>query len=166
MSAAASEVLPRLMTRAQLAAEQPAILAWAARMAGWAVDVSLPDLVIAASTVHPQCQAPLIVTADCSWYPVAAPAWRFADAAGDSPKSAFPAPGSTPAIKGSIFHPNGLICAPWNRLAYAEFGGVHNDWGGIVNWKAAAPGYTQAHTVADMLQTLAVHLTASPAMMI
>jgi hypothetical protein len=165
MSVEASEVLPRLMTRAQLETEHSAILAWAARMADWSVEMSLTDLVIDVFAAHPATSMKLGVTVDCSGYPSVAPAWRFVDDAGASPKSAFPAPGNVPGINGSIFHSNGLICAPWNRLAYRELGGVHDDWGGIVNWRTAARGFTQAHTVPDMLQTLAVHLKASPGMM-
>lgn len=164
MSAAASELLPRLVTQAQLETERSAILAWATKR-GWRVEISPAGRVIRAGTTHPAARLALTAVADCAWYPSAAPAWRFMDAGGDSPRSAYPAPGGVPGITGSIFHPNGLICAPWNRLAYSELGGVHNDWGGIANWKTAARGYTQAHTIADMLQTLMIHLMASPGMM-
>jgi hypothetical protein len=161
---AASELLPRLVTQAQLETERPAILAWAAKY-GWSVGISPADRMIRVGTSHPAAGVALTGLADCAWYPSAAPAWQFVNAAGASARSAYPAPGNTPGISGSIFHRNGLICAPWNRLAYGELGGVHSDWGGIVNWKTAARGYTQAHTIADMLQALMIHLMASPGMM-
>ncbi len=106
-----------------------------------------------------------LVQADCTGYPSVAPAWRFLDPAVQSPRSAYPTPGQQPGINGSVFHGNELVCAPWNRLAYRDLGGVHNDWGALLAWKTAAHGYTQAHTIADMLQTLSVHLMASPGMM-
>ncbi len=164
MSAAASELLPRFVTQAQLETEQPAIAAWATKH-GWSIGISPADRMIRVRTTHPAAVLTLAAVADCAWYPSAPPAWQFVDAAGASPRSAYPAPGNIAGISGSIFHPNGLICAPWNRLAYSELGGVHNDWGGIANWKTAARGYTQAHTIADMLQTLMIHLMASPGMM-
>ncbi|MFC0028006.1 hypothetical protein ACFFMM_00510 [Micromonospora chaiyaphumensis] len=67
-------------------------------------------------------------------------------------------------MPGSIFHPNRLICAPWNRLAYAEHGGPHPDWGALTNWKTAGAGYTKADTLADMLSQIHLHLTLSPGM--
>jgi hypothetical protein len=158
-------VLPRLITGAQLQAELPAVLEWQARAGGWDIEVDAAELVVRVTTTHPAEGVELVVTGNCWGYPSVPPAWRFLDAAGASPKSAFPAPGSVPGITGSIFHGNGLICAPWNRLAYRELGGVHDDWGSIVNWRTAARGYTQAHTIADMLQTMSVHVVASPGMM-
>jgi len=157
-------MLPALVTRAQLEVELAAITAWAGR-AGWQVDVDPAGRLVTARTWHPRTGVPLWVQADCAGYPSVAPAWRFLDQAGESQKSAYPAAGQQPGISGSVFHGNGLICAPWNRLAYKVNNGPHGDWGALTAWKTAAAGYTQAHTIADMLQTLSVHLTASPAMM-
>lgn len=78
----------------------------------------------------------------------------------------FPAPGPNhpPQLPGSIFHPNPVICAPWNRLAYQVNGGPHGDWGSLTDWKSAGQGYTQAHTVPDMLSALQLHLRYSKEM--
>ena len=157
-------MLPALVTRAQLETEFTAIMAWVGR-AGWRADVEPTGRLVTARTAHPRTGTALTVQADCTGYPSVPPAWRFLDHAGQSPKSAYPAPGQQPGINGSVFHGNGLVCAPWNRLAYQDLGGVHGDWGALPAWKTAAPGYTQAHTIADMLQTLSVHLAASPGMM-
>jgi hypothetical protein len=157
-------VLPALVTRAQLEVELPAIMVWGDRV-GWRVNVESASRLVTACTVHPVVGLPLHVRVDCRNYPSIAPAWRFLDQAGESPRSAYPAPGQRAGINGSIFHGNGLVCAPWNRLAYKDYGGVHADWGAFTAWKTAAPTYTQAHTIADMLQTLSVHLIASPGMM-
>jgi hypothetical protein len=79
--------------------------------------------------------------------------------------SYYPAPAShtlTNGPNGSIFHPNAVICAPWNRLAFQAHGGIHGDWTSTVDWKTTATQYTQAHTIGDMLSTLHLHLRASP----
>jgi hypothetical protein len=160
-------VLPALVTRAQLEVEHPAITVWADQ-AGWRVDVEPASRLVMAYTGHPKSGVAMRMQADCSGYPSIAPAWRFLNQAGESPKSAYPAPGQQPGINGSIFIVNGndgLVCSPWNRLAYKDYGGVHADWGALTAWKTAAAAYTQAHTIADMLQTLIVHLMPSPGMM-
>jgi hypothetical protein len=135
-------VLPALVTRAQLEIEFPAIMVWADR-AGWRAEVEPASRLVTACTVHPKDGTALRAQADCTGYPSVAPAWRFLDHAGQSPKSAYPAPGQQPGINGSVFHGNGLVCAPWNRLAYKDLGGVHDDWGALPGWKTAAPGYTR-----------------------
>jgi hypothetical protein len=67
-------------------------------------------------------------------------------------------------VPGSIFHPNRLICAPWNRLAYGEHGGPHADWGGQTSWTSVGAGYTKGDTLGDMLSQIALHLAVSPGM--
>lgn len=62
---------------------------------------------------------------DCDQYKVLPPAWHWCDASGENTDR----PTDTP--KGSGFlHPSGVICAPWNRLAYKAVDprGPHNDW--------------------------------------
>jgi hypothetical protein len=54
-----------------------------------------------------------------------------------------------------------MLCAPWNRLAYAEEGGPHGDWGSALGWLNTR-SYTQAQTVADMLAAVESHLRSSP----
>lgn len=69
---------------------------------------------------------------DCTNYPALPPAWRWFD-----PRSGqCDAPGATPKGSG-YFHSNGVICAPWNRLAYKQQDprGPHGDWT-IGQWKS------------------------------
>jgi hypothetical protein len=81
---------------------------------------------------------------DCDQYKVRPPAWRWSDAAGELTDR----PADTP--KGSGFlHDNGVICAPWNRLAYksVDARGPHADWT-IGDWQKnshAAGCTTLAH---------------------
>lgn len=148
------------VTRAVLAAEEPAINVWAARH-GWDVDIDHARLGLTARTVHPVAGVPITFHADLAGYPVTPPRWTCRTPEDVLVPAAFPLPGSRPGINGSIFHPNQLICAPWSRLAYGTDGGPHTDWE-LTGWKTVTGDPTQAHTLPDMLSSLAMHLSASP----
>ncbi|SFG26973.1 hypothetical protein SAMN02787118_11817 [Streptomyces mirabilis] len=163
MSAAGSEMLPEQVTRAVMAGETPAVTAWAERHQ-WRVRVDPDSQTLTAVTTHPATNTLVLFHADLTGYPALPPAWTCRDDQGCSPHDAFPLAGTGPVITGSVFHPNPVICAPWNRLAYSEHSGPHADWGGLTEWKTAAPASTRAHTLADMLNTLRLHLAASPGM--
>jgi hypothetical protein len=159
-------VIPTVVTRAVVAEELRAVLAWAARRPGWTVEFDEPGLRLIIRTVHPAAGTPLLIHADLHGYRAVPPAWRFLNPdTGEAAGAPFPQHGSRPPIQGSIFHGNRVICAPWNRLAYTEYNGPHGDWGGLANWTAAAPGYTKADTLADMLSQIALHLAVSPGIM-
>ena len=68
---------------------------------------------------------------DCTGYATTPPAWRWCDVEGSS----LDAPHCTPEGSGFL-HPNGVVCAPWNRLAYSHVDarGPHGDWS-IGDWK-------------------------------
>lgn len=149
------------ITRAVLAAETPAATAWANRH-GWNIHTDATGPTLDASTAHPVTGTLIVFHADLSGYPTIPPAWTCQDAQGSAKPSVFPLPGSRPGLPGSIFHPQLVICAPWNRLAYAAHGGPHTDWVDLRGWKTVPGNPTQAHTLADMLATLALHLAASP----
>ena len=155
--------VPTAVTRAVLANEASAVAAWVSRQQGWEAAVDLDALRLTARTTHPATSIPLRIDADLDGYPAIPPVWRFLDPATGQPlPHTFPQGGTIPGISGSIFHSNRVICAPWSRLAYAEHGGPHGDWGGLTNWKNTAPTYTKADTIADMLSQIALHLAASP----
>jgi hypothetical protein len=62
---------------------------------------------------------------DCNGYPVEPPAWDWCDAEGAHTNRLADRP------RGSGFlHTAGVICAPWNRLAYksVDARGPHGDW--------------------------------------
>jgi hypothetical protein len=70
----------------------------------------------------------------------------------------FPKPKPLPITGGaSIFHIKPVICAPFNRLAFAEHEGPHSDWGGPPQWQTCAANYTRATTVGDMLGVIWTH---------
>lgn len=154
-------MVPANVTQAVVAAETPAVTAWAMRHR-WTVTFAQDDTHLDAATIHPVTKNPIVFHAELDGYPAIPPAWTCRDADGNVTPATFPMPGQRPAVPGSIFHPNHVICAPWNRLAYGSHGGPHSDWADQSGWKTIG-GVTQAHTIADMLNSLALHLAPSPA---
>lgn len=168
-------MLPTEVTAAEMEEELPSISAWADRH-DWTVAYDPMCRTGTVTALHPVTNATVTFHFNVDGYPAQAPAWWCGappdgreEGAGSAPVSthaAFPAPGSGPigAPAGSIFHSQPVICAPWNRLAYQIHGGPHGDWGTPADWKKAGAGYTQAHTIADMLSSLQIHLQYSPGM--
>lgn len=93
-------------------------------------------------------------------YRVLPPAWRFLDPrdAADIGPPAYPQAGAFPG--GSVLQTTGMICAPWNRLAYAS--GPHPEWGDAAAWQTIAREYTQADRIPDMLARLLAEVKLSP----
>lgn len=150
------------VTRAIVEAERPGLEAWCSRK-GWPIEVDLHSARLALRMPHPK-DAPgipeLKLVADLVNYRAVPPAWRFVEPdGGEVTPRAFPRPGPS-----SIFHSKLVICAPWNRLAYASEGGPHGNWSGTGNWLNVS-GHTRATTLADMLAAIHVHLQASPGRM-
>ena len=153
-------MVPVAVTLAVLEQEVPAAQHWAARHA-WAIDVDLDALQLTAITHHPADHCELVLIGEFTGYRAVPPAWRFVDpVTGQVTSNAFPAQGSPPG-RSSIFHSMPVLCAPWNRLAYAEAAGPHGDWGAVAGWLNVRDT-TQAHTIADMLATVDAHLRYSP----
>lgn len=152
-------MIPTVVTAAAVDAEFPAVTAWAARRPGWTIRYDATTLTLYAGTVHPVTSQPITITADLTGYRAVPPAWTIT-----GPDGTFPTAGQIPGVPGSIFHPNRLICAPWNRLAYGEHGGPHADWGGQTSWTSVGAGYTKGDTLGDMLSQIALHLAVSPGM--
>lgn len=157
-------LLPPEMVRTYLAAEDeiPAALALAGRrrldLRYDEEDVSL-TLRLEGPAADPSGEPEsYLVTASFDDYRVLPPAWRFVHPRTGSEvgPAAYPHPTGP-----SIFHPNGLICAHWNRLAYSEVGGPHGDWGGPANWQKPPPGTSVALTVSDMVDRIVREVAAS-----
>jgi hypothetical protein len=158
-------VIAAVVTRELVAEELPAVLAWVARHPGWAADYDEAGLRLNVRTPHPAVETGLTVAVELDGYPALPPVWRFVAESPGAAVAPFPQPGTSSHVTGSIFHPHRLICAPWNRLAYSEQGGVHADWGGLAQWRDAAVGYTKADTLADMLSQVHLHLSVSPGLL-
>lgn len=158
------------VTQAVMAGELIAMTAWAERN-GWDLTYDANSFKGRALTAHPHMDDTTVTF----WfavdgYPnVQPPAWWCG---GDGTaigvnKADYPRPSQTPPAglpSGSIFHPHPVICAPWNRLAYSAHGGPHPDWPTLAGWKTYGAGYTQAHTIPDMLSALSIHLDRSDGM--
>jgi hypothetical protein len=73
------------------------------------------------------------VACEADGYKATPPAWRWCNANGEERDKPHLVPR---AGKSAFFHDNGVICAPWNRLAYrsADARGPHADWT-IGNWQ-------------------------------
>jgi hypothetical protein len=97
-------------------------------------------------------------------YRVVPPTWRFVDPRNGATvgQAAIPA-GNIPG--GSVFHTNGIICAPWSRDAYGDRGGPHADWPDATKWQTTAPQHSQAKTIADMLARIYAEVQTSPGRM-
>lgn len=157
-------MIPTVVTRTVIAAELPAVSAWAARRPGWAMRLDDTQPLLVVDTSHPATSVAVRITADLTGYRAVPPAWSFVAPPVGPGTLLFPQPGNSTAVQGSIFHSNRVICAPWNRLAYAEHGGPHGDWGALTNWTTAGTGSTKAETLADMLSQIDLHLSLSPGM--
>ena len=102
-------------------------------------------------------------------YRAVPPAWEFRDAqwSDSRNKRNYPRAAVIPGVgNSSMFHPNPVICAAFNRLAYQQNGGPHGDWGGPEQWLHAGAGYVQAHTLGDMLAAIARDLAYSEGRMV
>jgi hypothetical protein len=139
--------------------ELDAIRAWANRH-GWTVLWSPERLVIRLATYHGPVERLVELVGEVEGYRALPPMWRFVRPGTDEvDKAWFPSAGPN-----STFHGDGVICAPWNRLAYGEHGGPHGDWGGPGAWLQVT-GVTTAHTIPDMLAIVDANLRQSPGMM-
>jgi hypothetical protein len=103
-----------------------------------------------------------LLAANLEDYRVLPPVWRFLHphTGADIGRAAFPKAGAFE--NGSVLHSNGVICAPWNRLAYAAHGGPHKDWTGPTQWQGVASDRTTAHTIPAMLARIRAEVLISP----
>ena len=92
----------------------------------------------------------------CDRYPAIPPAWHWYD-----PEiQEVDRPEDTPT-GGGFFHGSGVICAPWNRLAYKSEDprGPHGDWT-IGNWRGE-PKTGACRTLAAMALRIGKELRSS-----
>ena len=160
--------LPLDAVRAILAQESeiPAALAWAERH-GHTLEYDSDSLTVRLPVDGPAVGAngarePYLLVGWLEDFDLLPPIWRFVDPRNGRVigRAAYPAPGPTGS---SVLHSNGVICAPWSRLAYADAGegGPHSDWGAQREWKRAAPNYTHAETIPDMLDRIVREIRCS-----
>jgi hypothetical protein len=119
----------------------------------------LPDLLeVRVTLTQPETKELFFLRGLFDDYRAIAPAWTYTDHGWKAAPHTqfFPKVTSSPHGNGMIVVQKGIpvICAPFNRLAYAEQSGPHGDWGGPSNWLSAGGAYVHAETIADMLQAI------------
>lgn len=110
-------------------AEEIAALRENAAARGW--QLKALDAVLFHLTLPAKDRSEFYLLVDCNGYPVQPPAWDWCDAAATRTDRSADKP------RGSGFlHNSGVICAPWNRLAYKTVDprGPHGDWS-IGDWQ-------------------------------
>jgi hypothetical protein len=153
-----------LIARGFVEAELPAAASFAEKRHGIALEHDLDGLTASFQVDGPADQdgerENYLVVASFDGYRQIPPDWRFVhpETHLDVGTAAYPRP--LPGVA-SIFHGNGLVCAPWSRRAYAtdDYQGPHaGDWGAPSNWQVPRPNVTQADTIADMIDRLIVEV--------
>jgi hypothetical protein len=153
-------VVPREVTAAVVGEELPALRAYAGRH-GWQITWDEASLVLLADGSHPADGSPARLHADLAGYRALPPAWTFIPHNAEAAvPGRFPAPGPLPGGVGSIFHTSRLICAPFNRLAYQQHGGPHQNWGRPAAWLDVR-GHVRATRLGEMLAQIVTHLNYS-----
>jgi hypothetical protein len=153
-------LVPKDVTIAVVEDELDAADAYARRH-GWSLTWQKDELVLLAGGKHPADQSCIQWRADLLDYRAVPPAWTSFQHDGRDYKSRFPKAGSLPGGASSIFHSAGVICAPFNRLAFKQHSGPHADWGGPPDWMKVR-GYVRATVLAEMLAQIIAHLEFSP----
>lgn len=139
--------------------ELPGAQAWAGRH-GVLLTWKPEELELRAIFVQPETNESFFLRGEFGNYRAIAPAWTFTDAAWSAApvQHLFPRPATPPSGGASVFHSKPVICAPFNRLAYKEHEGPHQDWDGPANWLTAGqPNEVKAHHLGDMLAVIHQH---------
>lgn len=160
-------LLPRKVVLAHIEEEIAGASRWAGHFGlvhGWDEGALIFTVRLEGQPDQSDGREPYLLTGLFDDYRVIPPAWRFLDprTGMDVGLPAFPAAGPFPG--GSVLHPSGVICAPWNRLAFKTTenpSGVHEDWGALSAWESAAPTHTQARTIPEMLGRLRLEVATS-----
>ncbi len=151
--------VPRDTTLAAVEVELPALMAYGERH-GWKIDWVPDQLRLNCAHAHSADGSPLRLCADLTGYRAIPPAWSIEPVEGGTVRR-LPIPHGIVPGQSSIFHSGCDICAPFNRRAFSENGGPHNDWGGASRWLEVRT-VVQGRTLADMIAVITAHLRASP----
>ncbi len=97
-----------------------------------------------------------LLLGDFDDYRAIPPAWRFVGPCtkDEIGSPAFPAGGTELPFPATVLHPNAVICAHFNRLAYAAHNGPHPEWSDLGNWQNVREAETLALTIAAMLDRI------------
>jgi hypothetical protein len=158
-------LLPAAAVHARLGEDLPGARAWAERH-GLELDWDEEELKLRLGLQGPDGESYLL-EGTFEDFPTLPPSWRFLhpESAERIGAAAYPS-SAEPSARGTVLIINGgkegvVICAHFNRLAFAEEGGVHGDWGPLANWQNQPGNYTYANTIADMLARIALEVSDS-----
>jgi hypothetical protein len=132
------------------------------RRHSWSITWQKEELAVLFNGKHPADDCLIRWRAEVADYRAMPPAWtcfQVDDQGATTPR--FPKAGTVEGGVGSIFHPSGVICAPFNRLAFKVHAGPHDDWGGPADWLQVR-GKVRATVLAEMIAQIVVHLKYSP----
>lgn len=155
-------LIPTSVTHEAVAAEVLAATAWADRHS-LPLTFDAEALRIEVLMAGPSADGTVgaqnyLLVGELDSFPAIAPAWTFLHPeTRETGAHAFPMVPSSQFGPGLFIQggPTGwLICAPFNRLAYAEHQGVHGDWGGATTWKTPRSPYTAVTTIGGMLDRI------------
>lgn len=158
-------MIPRHQTLLHIESELGGARAWAARHN--VPLVWLPEqLELRVTFVQPETAEPFYLRGRVENYREVPPAWTFTDSqwTAEAQRQYFPRPAPVARGIASIFHPQPVICAPFNRLAYRydNVAGPHSDWGGPANWlNAGASTQVRAEYIGDMLSVMHAHFAVT-----
>jgi hypothetical protein len=151
-------VIPKVDTVLIVNFELGGARAWGERnhvSIGWTEE----DLVLRATFTQPETRELFYLKGTFDNYKELPPALTFCnvDWQATGAREHFPKPFGESPFGATIFiehHGKPVICAPFNRLAYAQNQGPHGDWGGPVHWQTAAADRVHATCIGDMLQII------------
>ena len=151
-------MLPLAVTDAAIASELPGAMAWAERHHIRMTSMLPIKRIIRVVLVQGNDGDRFYLQGSFDDYKELPPVWDWRDASWSQHEGLqlSPSPQSTP-FGSSLFlrHKNrGIICAPFNRLAYESYEGPHSDWDDPVQWMTAGTGHVYAVTIGDMLQAV------------
>ena len=147
---------------ATLEAELPGALEWARRHAV-RVESLLPEVrALRFVMIQKESEEEYFLQAHFDRYKELPPVWEWCDESWNesnrpnlSPKPVATVCGPSMFLKYSNQGgTRGIICAPFNRLAFGTEGGPHNDWGNPAQWTTPRPPWVYAVTIGDMLQVI------------
>lgn len=148
--------------------ELAGVRSWAERHGVW-MEWIPETLELRVKLVQPETNALYFLRGRFPDYRALPPEWTFTDEGWqqtgrqcDSPKSV------QMGTRASIFLQHkgaAVVCAPFNRLAFTEFGGPHGDWDGLANWLNAGTAQIHAETMGDMLQAMYLYFLVTRARM-
>ena len=151
-------MLPSAVTDAAIENELPGALAWAQRRR-IALDTRLlRERIIRAVLVQQDEGEKFYLQGSFDDYKELPPIWDWCDESWSNTGALHLSPRVDNSPFGSSMfiqhNSRGIICAPFNRLAYATHDGPHSNWGDAAQWMTAGPGYVYAVTIGDMLQLI------------